>query len=231
MSAIEIVNEIPQEEQSAVLAIQEQARSLAVRSQEELDFASGLLRDIKTRRAALEDKRKEMKAPIIEAGKQVDGLFKPIIEELDAAERVIKVDKIQPYLTGQERIRREQERIAQEAAEKERKRLADLAAKRAAEGKEEKAEEFQARAEAVPVPFVPPTVQAPKGMSQRDNWTACMVDMMELIRAAAGGNALAASMLEFNQTEANKKAKALKNSVAVPGVQFVNRPVLAQSTR
>jgi hypothetical protein len=229
MSAIEIVNEIPKEEQTAVLAIQEQARALTVRTQEELDYASSLLRDIKTRRGALEDKRKEMKTPILEAGKQVDGLFKPIIEELDAAERVIKVDKIQPYLTEQERIRREAERQAQEAAERERKRLADLAAKRAAEGKEAKAEEFQARADQVPVPFVPPTVTAPKGLSQRDNWTAVMVDMMEIIQAAASGNALAASMLEFNQTEANRKAKALTNSVTVPGVRFVNRPVLAQS--
>jgi hypothetical protein len=256
---IEIVDTLPaeiQQEQSNILAIRDHAREIMVRNQGELDAASGILKEIKARRGALEDKRKEMKAPILEAGKRVDALFKPIIEELDAAERVIKTEKIQPYMDAEEQKRREAERLAQEVADKERRRIEELARKRAdeeraaqeaarkaeaegnaaeaarlqsiADAKAIKAEEFQAKADAIAAPVVAPTVQAPKGLSQSDNWTAELVDIHALIVAAAGGDRLAESMLSFNSTEANRKAKALKNSVQVQGVRFVNRPILRQ---
>ena len=82
------------------------------------------MQSIKRKSKEIEAKRQELKAPILEAGRKVDDLFKPALAVLAAAEDAIKKQMIS-YQREQERIRREIEekaRIELEKAERARMR-------------------------------------------------------------------------------------------------------------
>lgn len=76
---------------------------------------------IKNTHVAVEKKRKELKAPIIEAGKSLDAFAKSIYVPLKDAESILK-EKMLPYEQEQEKIK-EQERIAKEKEQKEKDAL------------------------------------------------------------------------------------------------------------
>lgn len=97
-----------------------------------------------------------------------------------------------------------------EAAEK---KASAAAAK--AETREEAATEVFA-----PVVTVASAIETQKGESTRTRWKAELVDKHLLVAAAAQGNGLAMSLLEFNQVAANRQATASRNNIQVPGVKF-----------
>ncbi len=71
--------------------IVENANALEVKTREDLSGpAADALTKIKKQYKLLEDERVDMKAPILEAGRKVDGLFKPALKVLDEASDVIK---------------------------------------------------------------------------------------------------------------------------------------------
>lgn len=79
----------------ALLAGSEQivanANAMVVKTREDLAGpAADALTKIKKQYKLLEDERVDMKAPILEAGRKVDGLFKPALKVLDEASDVIK---------------------------------------------------------------------------------------------------------------------------------------------
>ena len=76
---------------------------------------------IKNTHVAVEKKRKELKAPIIEAGKSLDAFAKSIYVPLKDAESILK-EKMLPYEQEQEKIK-EQERIEKEKEQKEKDAL------------------------------------------------------------------------------------------------------------
>ena len=76
---------------------------------------------IKNTHVAVEKKRKELKAPIIEAGKSLDAFAKSIYVPLKDAESILK-EKMLPYEQEQEKIK-EQERIAKEKEQQEKDAL------------------------------------------------------------------------------------------------------------
>jgi hypothetical protein len=152
----------------------------------------------------------------------------------------------------QERIRREEERrlqeearrkaeeearIAREAAEAERKRLAAieeeerlrLAAEAEAQGATQEQvteiletplaipepEPFFVQ-EPTPLPTVAPTYQKAAGFSVRMNYSAVVVDINELIRAAATNKHFAQYLIP-NQSAINALAKATKDAFSLPG--------------
>ncbi len=228
-------------EQAQALALVESAQALVISTQEQYDSADQFLADVKARYNDLEAKRKELKAPALETCKRIDDLFRPLTDGLKKAEGIIKDEKMKPYMVEQARIQREREAEAARIAEAERKRQEALAEenRRKAEaarenGNEKKAETYEAKAQiqeeraaTTPTPIVQPSFAKGKAM-MKDNWKAQATDMRTLIQAAAQGNTLAASFLTFNQTAADKQAKASKNVIQVPGVRFYNDPTIAQ---
>lgn len=69
----------------------EKAKALEVKTRDDLTGpATEALSSIKKQAKALETERKAMKQPSIDAGKRVDELFKPPIEELTEAEGILK---------------------------------------------------------------------------------------------------------------------------------------------
>lgn len=197
-----------------------QANALAITSQEGLDVAAAELRAIKARAKELDDLRKSLVKPVDEARNRIQGLFKPALEFLDSAERLIK-GKVLAYTT-------EQRRIADEAARKEQDRLRKLEAAKAAraetKGDVERAQDIRARAQDIYVPPPPPPRAA--GISTRVLWRAELTDIKALCAAVAAG-AAPTDLVQFDQAAGNRLAAALRDAQSYPGVRFVATESLA----
>lgn len=139
-----------------------------------------------------------------------------------------------------ERLRKEgDQRAAAEAARKAAAAAAESARKNEeAQGAIDKGEAKATAAQLSAVPTAAPT-PAPQpaalaGFSSRENWLAeplpgkDIEDVKALVVAAiASGRAELMGLLKFDESAANKMAKALKKAFNVPGMQSVNRPVAA----
>lgn len=121
--------------------------NFVVTTAEDFVSAADKLKLIKGFASRWEEQRKELKAPILEAGKKIDAMFAPAKERLDAAEKTIKAAMI-GYETAQKRIREEEQRKADEIARKERERIEAEARKAEAEAKAKAAEIERQAAEA-----------------------------------------------------------------------------------
>lgn len=138
------------------------------------------------------------------------------------------------YQQEQERIRREAEAKAQEEARKQREKLEAQAAKAIEKGKTEKAEALQVAAASVVVPILVSTMPKVAGISTRITYKASVTDKAALIEAVAGGRrrvqrsfdgdqrrrAMVVPIIavDANSTFLNQQARAMKSTLAYPGV-------------
>lgn len=118
----------------------------------------------------------------------------------------------------QERIRLEAEARAQEAARKEREKMEAQAAKAAEKGKVERAEALQQQAAAIVTPILAPTTPKVSGISTRTTYKATVVDKLALIVAVAEGK-VPLNALDVNMPFLNNQARAMKETLAYPGVK------------
>lgn len=121
--------------------------NFVVTTAEDFVSAADKLKLIKGFASRWEEQRKELKAPILDAGKKIDAMFAPAKERLDAAEKTIKAAMIK-YENEQRRAREEEQRKADEIARKERERIEAEARKAEAEAKAKAAEIERQAAEA-----------------------------------------------------------------------------------
>lgn len=108
------------------------AREFKIDSKEMYEVAAGELREIVARKNRLEKARTSMKAPVLDAGRAIDGFFKPLIDTLEQAERIYKRGMISFEDAERQRVA-EEERRAREEAEAERRRIEEEALRRAQE--------------------------------------------------------------------------------------------------
>lgn len=95
--------------------------SINIDDVESYEDAVNLKRVIKSTHVAIEKRRKELKAPIIDAGKRLDEFAKCIYNPLKEAENLLK-QKMLPYEQEQERIKQE-EKLAKEKEQQEKDAL------------------------------------------------------------------------------------------------------------
>lgn len=129
--------------------------------------------------------------------------------EEEKARKLAEAGRAEEAARRREAAEQEEQRRREAAAESERQRLADAEASRLA---------------ADTMPTAPVVhIEAPKvaGISTQRRWSAELADKKALIRAAAGGDELAESLLAFDQSTANKLAVALKDAMRVAGVRAV----------
>lgn len=235
------ISAIAQAEQKASYTALEVAKTYVIESAEMAELAAEELKAIKTKQAELDEKRKAITRPLDEKKKQIMSLFKPAQDLLEQAENVLKSSIINWKAEESKRIRLENERqkelqrLAQEEANK-RAREAEVAAQIAEQsGDVVKAEEFKTVAQtqaavAEAIAYAPPVqaVAAPKlsGISSREDWKAEVVNLMALVQAVARGEA-PLELIQANQTEINKHARALKSNMRVPGVRVYAEEVVA----
>ena len=198
-------------------------QQLIINSQEKYETASVILKDVKARAVELDKQLKAITTPLDTAKKAVMDLFRKPLEMLEDAERTIKRSMIEYTEIQEAKAREEQARLqklADEKAERERKKIEAKIARAEASGKTEKVESLQEQKEAIET-IVVPTVQieTPKvqGVSFKLQYKAVVEDF----------NLLPNEYKLPNQSALNKVANATKGSIKIPGVKFISEKILA----
>ena len=144
---------------------------------------------------------------------------------LQTAEALLK-RAVLSYQVAEETKRREAEARAQEVARKEREKLEERARKAEASGKVEKAEALTIAAATVIQPTIASTTPKLAGISTRTSYRAEVVDKLELVKAVAAGT-VPLNALDANMPFLNNQARAMKETLAYPGVKVVQETGLA----
>lgn len=196
------------------------ARSVNIVTVEQYEAGAAELQAIKGKWREIDDARKEMKRPIDEAAKRVQAFFSKPLAFLEQAESIIK-SKLVAYQNEQERLRREEQRKAEEAARKERERLEAQAAKAAASGKVEKAEQIAERAAAVVAPVIQREAPKVAGIKTREVWQFEVTDPSAVPR----------EYCSVDETKIRKVVGALKGDTKIAGIRVYSENQIASAAR
>lgn len=198
---------------------------IKISTTEQYELAGEHLKSIKAQMKRVKEIKTRIKAPIIEAGKQVDALFDAPLKNLERSERALKVAMI-GYQDELERRRREQEAKLQEQQRRERDRLARRAEQAAAKGNVDKAEELRQQADMTTAPVIANPVPGIKGISRSTTWKAEVTDLMALARAVVAGE-VPANVIMADMRVLGQQARALGEAMRYPGVRVYEEAVLA----
>ena len=171
--------------------------------------------DVKARYAKLETARKSLADPINAAKNAVQALFKPVLDDLESAERHLK-GKMSAYVVAQEQKQRAEQARLDDLARKERERLEKQAAAAAAKGKSEKAETLAAMAAVVTAPVAAPAVAQTKGAHVARSWKFFVEDKAKLV-AYVAAHPEYLDLLDVNMAAGNRIAKAMEARMPVEG--------------
>lgn len=208
----------------SVLQLARQA-DVIVENDEQANYASDILSQIKKKYKELDDQRKSITKPLDDAKKQVMDLFRSPLDLLERAEKHLK-GLIAKYQEEKEKKAREEaeklRKLAEEQAEKERKKLEAQIQKAQEKGKIEKVEELIEKVQEIesnPIVIPEVVVQKPSNISFKEKWTAKVIDFKSLPD-------------EYkipNQQALDKVAQATKGTIQIPGVVFeVEKIVVAR---
>jgi hypothetical protein len=190
----------------------------------------------KTWRVATE-RRKALQAPFEQGKKLADdkaGVYHEAQERArKEAEEAARREQERREAEARAQLEAEQARLQRQAED----RALEAAAAAEAQGDRAMAERILAAPVEVPVAtpapvFTPPVVAAPAaprtdGYGFRTAHKAELVSMADLVRAAAGGNTAALSLLSFNQSAADGIARSTRGTLTIPGVRFTQVKVAA----
>lgn len=180
-TAIDLIATKP--EVKAVLAVVDElaifAANYAVTTAAQYQSGADDLKRVKSAQDDCEAERKKITDPLNKALKAANDLFRAPAARLAQIEQAIK-SKLLTFKRAEEERTRERQRIENEKARKETERLQTIADKAAAKGQESKAEKFAGRAATVVAPVVIADVPKVKGLSERENWKAEILDKTKL---------------------------------------------------
>lgn len=195
----------------------EAASTFKIVTAQDYENSADMLKKVKASQKRLEDLRTAITKPLNVALKAANDLFRAPAEKLVQVERQIK-GEIGRYADEQERLRREEQRKADEAARKEREKLEAQARKAEESGKVEKAETLQQRAETIVAPVIqrePPKVT---GVSMREVARFEITDASQLPR----------EYMVPDEKKIRGVVAALKTGANIPGVRvWMERQVAA----
>lgn len=197
-------------------ALAVRANALTIRTPEGYEEAAGWLKSIKGFLQVIEIARLKVTKPLNEALRARNAEAKEAAQPLLDAETKIKRSLI-AYSDEQDRIRREEQRRQNEAAEKERQRLAEIAERAAAKGQDKKAENFADRAAAVQAPLVQTAAPKVGGISIPKVWTFEITDEDVIPR----------EYLDVSEVRIRKVVNALKGDTKIPGVRVFEQKRIA----
>lgn len=206
------------EADEASITLMAEVEAFEITNPDQYTASGELLREIKTRQKAVASTRTGITKPMDAAKKTVMDLFNPVSMRLIAAEQTIKAAMLIFSRAEEQRQREEQARL-DEAARKERERLASRAATARTGGHDEKAEVLEQTAEVTQAPKAEAATKA-EGVHTTTTWHAEVDNIQELIEWAAA-NAGGYDYLQPNMKALNEAARALKGHMAIPGVRAV----------
>lgn len=202
--------------QTKAEAALERAESLTITDAATYEGATEDLKAIKAKYREIEAERKALKQPIDEAARRVQSFFKPPLDFLTKAEGVIK-RKLSDYSREQQRIQQEAQRKADEAARKERERLAARARKAEESGKAEKAEQLAQQAETVTAPVVARETPKVQGVSTRKVWKFRIKDRAKVPE----------QYKTIDERKIGGVVRSLGGDADIPGVEVYEEDVIA----
>lgn len=195
------------------------ASAFAVTTQEEAKMASAQMNAIHVREKDIEDMRKRLKAPILEAGRAIDEEFRKPLETLRQAKAAYKRE-LGAFLAAERKRAAEEAERARREAEKQRAALERQQQKAEEKGDVQKASQLAYRAATVPVVAPPPAAKV-SGIASTETWKAEVVDKAALVKAIADG-LYPLDWLQVDQSALNLQARSLKNNLNIPGVRAVS---------
>jgi len=201
------------------------ADEMVISNQAEYECGADALGDISSRISDLDDMRKKIKSPILEAGRVVDDMFRAPLAHGRQAKEIIKI-KMLDYIERVAIERKKAEILAEHIALEEKKKAEDLALAAMEDGDDEKAQQILDDVDLTPKPNAAIVMPKAKGVSTRTNWKASVTDIGALISAVAEGKA-PITLLTVDISAANKFAKAVRDTLNVPGLIFYNDATLA----
>ena len=195
-----------------------QAQELTVENQASYNYANNFLLAVKNLQRTVSDTFR----PIIQAAnatwKGALAEEKKHLEPLQKAEALVKL-KMLEWMQEQERARRETEAKLQAKAEKERQEALAKAEAARANGKEARAEKYEEKATTIIAPQLAPSFD--KGsVSVKKLYRAEVDSLAKLVEAIAIGKAPLMSV-EANMTFLNIQARAMKETLDIPGVRII----------
>ena len=189
------------------------AKNFIITDEKTLFQAGKILHELKNKKNEYETKRKELKAPILKAGKQIDDFFRSPLSFLYQAEicyrtAILKWEKesTQAAIIAQE-IKNRKEGEAQTAL---------------MQGNEEKFDQLISEV----TELMKQKRDKPDGISIRDHWKGEVVNFELLLQAMLEGKA-PMNLLVINQQTLDKLASTMKDCVVIPGVRFFNDKIVA----
>lgn len=213
------------EVETKALSLRDQVRAIVVRDQETHDHAAELYLGL----SALEKEINAVHDPAISAAHAAHKAALAAKEKsagpVAEAKRIIK-PKITDWEQAQERIRKEQERIAREAAARaeEEDRIALAVEFEANDAPPEVVNEILTTKLPTPAPVVARTFSKTPGFTSRPHYTCEVVDFNALVKAAAVNPNLLC-YLQPNESALNKLASSMKEVFQLPGCKYNKRMV------
>lgn len=204
-----------------------EATVLTVETAEDRERASKLFRTLKTVRKDAVDERMAMTRPLDESKKLIMDKYAGILDQVDKAIAAVQTGMLK-YDSEQDRIRAQAAaKAAQEAAAA--RAALEAQAKAAATAGDQETAVAIAEA-AVTIQAAPPAPEVKHaGESKQTFWSAEVTDLAALVAAVAAGTQPLA-YLEANMPALNQVAKALKETLSIPGVRAVSKEVLKGRT-
>jgi hypothetical protein len=206
------------ETQSLTLA--EQAKALVISDQRSYELAAERLRGVAELRRQIIAHHQPIKQAARAAWERAIEAERWLLDPITTAENLYKT-RIAAYEAEQRRIEAEKLRQAENEArlkaEAERERELEQAENEGAD-----AEEIAAMINEpliVMPPRVEPTFQPPKGVSTATTWKGECTSLSDLTRAVAAGQA-PPNLVMPNETAINALARAVRNTLAIPGLKF-----------
>jgi len=198
----------------------EQAKDIVINSNPKYLSATDFLKGVKS----LQKEVLSTFNPIVEKANQThkEALMQKQrhLNPLLAAEKLVK-SKISAFVTEKEWLERAEREKEQKEAEKRRLKLEEKAEKAYKAGNDGRAVDLLEEAAVTIAPEVKSKIADVKGVTIREDWYAEVVDFGVLPRAYA--------MPDMQKL--NKFAKAMKNTVAIPGVVFRSKKIIGSTSR
>lgn len=215
---IAIENTEAQFEQSA-LSVRDEAKAIQILDQNTYDAAAAKFNGVSELEREIVEHYRPMKDAAHKAHKAVCDAEKSILVPVQEAKRLLS-RAIGDWDAEQERVRMEEQRRLEAEAQ----RRADeekLAAAVDAEQSGADTEEVEAvLSSPVPMPKVQAAPTYNKSVPTRESWSAEVVSLLSLVKAAAANPAYLC-YLQANESALNAAARAQKNVFSVPGCKAV----------
>jgi hypothetical protein len=178
-----------------------------------------LLKEIKAKKKEFDEMRKQLKKPVLEAGRVIEDFFRAPINFLSQAEQTHKANIVK-YHKAQARLNDD---INQKNAIKSKELTDNALAALKANDYDQYAELTLALSETQSNTL---TLPKQKGVSLRDNWKGRVTDIAAVIQAVADKK-IPPTVLKVDESALNQLARSIKNTVNYPGIEFYNDQIVS----